>query len=214
MVRCRAFHLAADPASTVARIQASRTFFELAIVVGAVGFVDFLLVGLVFYRLFVPVGKDAASLMFAFVAVSVPLSLSAVARQIDVLWLLDGAKELPGLGGEQLQAHVVLALHSSDNLFLITTIFSGLWLIPLGWLVYRSGFIPRVIGVLLIVGSLFYVLTFAGTVFTSDYMNTLFGRIVGISSGIPGLIGELGTGLWLLIMGARYRNTTAHPPAV
>jgi hypothetical protein len=201
--------LAGDAAATIAKIQVSRTLLELAIVAGALGFVDFLIVGLVFYRLFMPVGKEAASVMFAFVAASVPLSLAAVARHIDVLSLLDGAKGLPTLMGEQLQGQVMLALHSSDNLFLITTIFSGLWLVPLGWLVFRSGFMPRVLGVLLLLGSVFYVLTFAGTVFNPDYANTLLGRIVGISAGIPGVIGELGTGLWLSIMGARYRKTTA-----
>jgi Domain of unknown function (DUF4386) len=208
------FTMAADAASTLAKIQTSRTLLELAIIAGGVGFVDFLIVGLVFYRLFTPVGRDAATLMLAFVATSVPLSLAAVARHIDVLSLLDAAKGLPALTGEPLQVQVMLTLHSANNLFLITTIFSGVWLIPLGWLVFRCGFMPRALGVLLMLGSVFYVLTFAGTVFNPDYANTLFGGIVGISSGIPGILGELGTGLWLLIKGARYRKTAVHPTAV
>jgi hypothetical protein len=208
------FTMGADAASTLAKIETSRTFLELAIIAGGVGFVDFLIVGLVFYRLFTPVGRDAATLMLGLVATSVPLSLAAVARHIDVLSLLDAAKGLPALTGAPLQVQVMTALHSADNLFLITTIFSGLWLIPLGWLVFRCGFMPRALGVLLMLGSVFYVLTFAGTVFNPDYANTLFGRIVGISSGIPGILGELGTGLWLLIMGARYRKTAVHPTAV
>jgi hypothetical protein len=105
----------------------------------------------------------------------------------------------------------MLALHSYDNLFLITTIFSGLWLVPLGWLMFQSGFAPRVLYILLLLGSVFYVLTFVGTVFNGDYGNTVFGRMVGISCGIPGLIGELGTGLWLSIRGARQWKTAARP---
>jgi hypothetical protein len=87
--------MAGDAAAMLAKVQASRSFFELAIVVGAAGYVDYLILGLVFYQLFSPVSKRAASLLLGFVAASVPLALSAVARQIDVLAVLDGAKGLP-----------------------------------------------------------------------------------------------------------------------
>ena len=210
--------MAADAAATLANIQASRTLFEVAIVVGAAGFVTYLILGLVFYRLFSPVSNVAASLLLAFVAASVPISLAAVARQIDVLSLLDGGKGLPALGGDQLQIHfiqaqVMLALNSSRNLFLVTNIFSGLWLIPLGWLMFRSGFAPRILYVLLMLGGFFYILAFAGPVFNADYEHTFFGRIVGISCGIPGVIGELATCLWLLIRGARQWKSGASPTA-
>ena len=192
-----------DAAATLAHIQASRTLFEVAILAGAAGFVDYLILGLVFYQLFAPVSRRAASLLLAFVAVSVPVSLAAVARQIDVLSLLDGAKDLPALGGDQLQVQVMLMLHGSNNLFLITNIFSGLWLIPLGWLMFRSGFAPRILYVLLMLGGLFYLLSFAGPVFDTHYESSLFARIMGIICGIPGVIGEGATGLWLLIRGSR-----------
>jgi Domain of unknown function (DUF4386) len=205
--------VAGDAAATLAYLEANRTLFELAIFVGAIGFIDFLLLGLVLHRLFSPVSKAAASLMLAFIATSVPLSLAAMARRIDVLSLLDGAERGHALGGDQLQVQVMLALHSSNNLMLGSIIFWGLWIIPLGWLVIRSGFVPRVLGILLIVGSVFYVLTFVGTVFDTSYENSPFARIVGIVSGIPSVIGELGTALWLLIMGVRERKTAARPAA-
>jgi hypothetical protein len=199
--------VAGDPAGTLARIQASRTLFELAILMGAIGFIDFLVVGLVLYRLFSPFGKGAAGLMLLFVAASVPLSLAAIARRIDVLSLLDAGRGVSALGGDQLQVQVMLALHSSDNLMRISLIFWGLWLFPLGWLVFRSSFMPRALGVLLMLGGFWYVSIFVGTVFDPAYESTLFARIVGIVSGIPGQFGELGTALWLLIMGARERRT-------
>ena len=194
--------MAGDAAATLAKIQAGRSLFELAIVAGAAGFVDYLILGLALYQLFSPVSKRAASLLLAFVVASVPLSLAAVARQIDALSLIDGGKGLPALGGEQLQVQVMQVLRSSSNLFQMTNIFSGLWLIPLGWLMFRSGFAPRILYVLLMLGGLFYVLAFVGPVFNPEYENTVFGRIVGISCGVPGVIGELGTGLWLLIRGS------------
>ena len=202
--------MAGDAAATLAKVQASRTLFEVAIVAGAAGYVDYLIMGLVFYQLFRFVSKRAASLLLAFVAASVPLSLAAVARQIDVLSLLDGA---PAFGSDQLQIQVIQALHSSNSLFLMTNIFSGLWLFPLGWLMFRSGFAPRILYIMLMLGGFFYVLGFAGPVFNADYENTFFGRIVGISCGIPGVIGELATCLWLLIRGARQWKSGASPTA-
>jgi hypothetical protein len=197
---------AGDAAAAMTYFQTSRTSFELAIVAGAFGFVDFLLLGLVLYRLFSPTRPRAASLLLAFIAASVPLALAAVARHVDVLTLLDASGRLPALAGDQLQAQVMLAMHGANNLFLVTDIFWGLWLIPLGYLVFRSGFMPRALGVMLMLGSVFYVGIFMGTVFNPDYANTLVGRIVGITCGIPGIAGEAGTVLWLLIKGARERK--------
>jgi Domain of unknown function (DUF4386) len=195
-----------DPATALARLQASRTFFGMTLVAGAAGFVDFLILGLVFYRLFSPVARTAAGLILAFIVVDVPLSLAAVARQIDALSLLDWSHRLPGLSGDQLQLQVTLALHSADHLFLVTSIFSGLWILPLGWLGFRSRLFPRTLGVMLMLGGVFYVCTFVGTVFDPNYAKTLAGRVIGISCGIPGVAGELLTALWLLITGAGERQ--------
>ena len=196
--------VAGDAATTLANVQAGQTVFELLIVVGAVGFIDWLVLGLVFHRLFSPVSKAASSLMLAFATAGVMLALAAMARRMDVLSLLDSS---PGLGADQLQTEVQLALHSSNNLMLVSVIFWGLWLFPLGWLVLRSGFVPRVLGVALMLGGFWYVFTFVGTVFNPDYQNTLFARVFGIISGIPSVIGELGTALWLLIMATRRRGS-------
>jgi hypothetical protein len=80
--------------------------------------------------------------------------------------------------------------------------------------VFRSGFVPRTLGVLLILGSFFYVFAFGGAVLNPAYDTTLFARIVGIISGIPDMTGELGLGVWLLIMGARDRKTAVRPEAL
>ena len=203
---------AGNPAATLANIQASRTLFELTIVVGAASFVVHLIVGLLFYKLFSDVNKSAATLMLAFAAVSVPLALAALARRNDVLSLLDIGRGGSAPGGDYLQAQVMLAMQSADNLMRMSVIFWGLWLFPLGWLVFRSVFAPRALGVLLMLGGFFYVFAFGGAVLNPSYDTTLFARIVGIVSGVPDLIGELGLGLWLL-MSAR-RKTAGFPKAV
>jgi hypothetical protein len=195
--------VAPDVAQTIVRIQTHRELVELGIVASAFGFVDFLVLALVLYRLFSPVSRGAASLMLAFVAASVPVSLAAVGRWMDILALLDGAQGLPALGTADVQVQVALALESYRNLLLISSIFWGLWLVPLGWLIVQSRYIPRVLGLLLILGGPSYVLSFVGGVIDPGYANTLFAQVVGFASGVPGMMGELGTCLWLLIMGAR-----------
>jgi Domain of unknown function (DUF4386) len=185
-----------DPAATVARLQANRTVFELGIVSGAIGFVDFLLLGLVLYRLFGSVAEGAARVMLAFMSVSVPLSLGAVAHQMDALSLLDAGRNLPGFPTEPL---ITAALQGYTNLFLVSSIFSGLWLIPFGWLVLRSRFLPRTVGVLLLLGSVFYVLAFVGTVLNPQYAATRVAQVVGVLSGAPAILGELAACIWLLI---------------
>jgi len=201
--------MSGNAATTLANAVVGRARFEFAIAAGAIGAIDFLLLGVVFYWLFSPSGKVASGVLLAFVAASVPIFLVAVARQMDVLSLLDQAHIVGAAGREQFQVPVLMALRSYSNLFLVTNIFSGLWLIPLGWLVYRCGFMPRVLGVLLVFGSLFYVASFVGPVFDPRYESTMLGRTIGIVSGIPGFVGELGTILWLLIMGARERTADA-----
>jgi Domain of unknown function (DUF4386) len=195
--------MARGPAEAVARIQASRQLFEGVIAVGAIGFVDFLVLGVLLYQLFSPVALTASRLMLAFVAVSVPVFLAAVGRQMDILSVLDAVGSVPSLQADQAQLQIAAALQSYRNLFLITTIFSGLWLIPFGWLVVRRRVMPRVIGGLLMFGSVFYVLTFFGTVFNPQYGSMRVAQVIGLSSGIAAQLGELGACLWLLVKGAR-----------
>ena len=188
-----------DMALTLTRLDEHRTLFASAIVVGALGFVDFLVLGLVLYRLLHPFGRTAATLLVAFVAASVPLLFAAAAREMDVLSLIDAARHPPALGLEQVRLQAMLAVHGYNNLFLTSSIFSGLWIIPLGWLVIRSRIAPAAVGVLLIVGSVFYIAAFVGAVFDPQFETSLIARVIGIASGIPALLGELGVCIWLLV---------------
>jgi len=194
-----------DAAATLAGIQANRSLLQWSILAGAVGFVDFLMLGVALYWLFGPVNRRAASLMLAFIAVSVPPALAALAQRMDVLSMLDGAREM-GIG-DQLQPQVMLALSRANNLILVSSMFWGLWMIPFGWLVWRYQLMPRIVGVLLVVGSVFYVLGFAGPVLDPHFATSLTGRVIGFSSGIPAVIGELAACLWLLIKGVDGRQT-------
>ena len=190
-------------AVTLASLEASRGLLELAIVVGAIGHVNHLVLVVVLHRLLSPFGQVAANLALVFLAASVPLSFAAIAREMDLLAMLDSAPTLSALNGEQLQAQITLTVDAYTSLFNTQAVFWGVWLLPLGWLLLRSGFVPKVLAVFVLLGGPFYVMAFVGPVLDPGYATSLFGSIFGLVTGVPELIGEVGTALWLTIMGAR-----------
>jgi hypothetical protein len=154
-----------------------------------------------------PFGKVAANLAVIFLAASVPLSFAAIAREMDLLALADHAPTLAGLGAEQVQAQIALTVGAYTSLFNTQAVFWGVWLLPLGLLLLRSGYVPKVLAVFVLLGGPFYVMAFVGPVLDPGYATSLFGRVFGLVTGVPELIGEVGTGLWLTIRGARPRGT-------
>jgi len=119
---------------------------------------------------------------------------------MDALTLVRGALLIdPG----QLAGQVALRVLSFNTIWRVSFIFSGLWLFPLGWLVYRCGFLPKFLGIAAMVGSASYVLAFVGWVLDPAYDQSLTGIVIGVVSGLPSLIGEMGTCISLLVTGFR-----------
>ena len=99
----------------------------------------------------------------------------------------------------QQRAAVDAFLAASRNGQIFVQLFWGLWLLPLGLLIVRTAVIPRVLGALLMFGCLGYCIKVFGLILVPD-----FAGIPGIRYvSIPGSVGEIGTCLWLLVMGAR-----------
>jgi len=185
-----------------AQIAASLSFLKLGVLAGAVCAVTWLVLGVLFYALFRSVNERACQLMLAMVVVSNTLLLAALARRMDALWLVADVQRL-ALDPDQLRALAALAVRSSDNLMQVSTLFWGLWLLPLGFLVFRSGFVPKTLAVLLLLGVVFYVGIYVGGVVDPEYPKTLVSKVIGFGFGIPEVVGELGTALWLLIRGTK-----------
>ena len=99
--------------------------------------------------------------MVIFVLVSIPISFSNVLSKFDILTLLSGADYLKVLDEKQLEAQVMLSLTSYNNGSLIN-IFWGLWLFPFGYLVYKSYFLPKILGIILMAGCIGYIMDFLG----------------------------------------------------
>jgi hypothetical protein len=186
-----------DAAGMLSALQARQGQFEFSIVLGAAGFIFWVLLGLALGRLMRPVGEGAVVALVTFVSLGAVMGLLAVAREMDVLAMLRDA------GGTAAARDVALAMEGFRSVFVVSMVFSALWMIPLGWLVIRCGFLPRILGVALIVGSVFYFGNFVGPVFDPGYQSTIVGQAVGVLSGMPGVIGEFGTCVALLVYGLR-----------
>ncbi len=143
-----AFMPRSDPDALVGALETGRQVLRWTILVGVPGFsLGYLVEVLLLRELLKGSGKLIADLMVLFVAASVPLALAALATRMDLLALLDESGPAP-------IAAVSKLLQSEQSLFQVATIFQGLWLLPLGYLCWRSRLAPRLVAALLIVGGL------------------------------------------------------------
>jgi len=185
-----------DPASTVNNIMESTFLFRSGIAVGVLSNIFFLILPFVLFDLFKDVNRNVAVLMVVLSAVSVPFSLFNLVDKVNLLTLLSGAQYLDALSMEQIQVQAILLLKSYGNGVQLIQVFWGLWLFPFGYLAFKSGYIPKVLGISLMFGCI-------------GYLINSFGFILNPSIDIPSFIGwpssfgEIGTCLWLLIMGIK-----------
>ncbi len=186
-------------AALVSSIQTNQSLFRFGIAAGLVCYTAFLLLPIVLYRLLAPFGQQAAVAMVALATASVPVAFSNLIHRMDILSLVVDEPRLATLAAGQLQTEVLLALESYWNGIAVLTIFWGLWLLPFGWLMFRSQLIPRILALLLMAGCFGYVIAFFGRLFVPDFTQLTFARYLTL----PASLGEIGTCLWLLVMGVR-----------
>ncbi len=191
-----------DASATVANIIASELLFRLSIVSGLICFIAFLVLPLVLYELLKPINKTYALLMVVFAVVSVPISLVNMGNKLAVLSLVSEADYLRDFEASQVEAQVMLYLDLYGNGNLIAHLFWGLWLLPFGYLVFKSEFLPKILGRLLMVGCFGYLIDFLGYFLFPSYGDTIIPTLVGL----PSSFGEIGICLWLLIAGIREKK--------
>ena len=197
-----------NPTATVAAIAASQPLYRLGIAAGLVCYTVFLAVPVLLYRLLGPINRSVAALMVLFGAVNVPIALLSIAKKLDVLAALNRAGPVPTIALGQARAQVQGLLDAYSNGMLISEIFAGLWLIPFGYLVFKSGFLPKIFGVLLVGGGVGYLLTVFGHVLLPDYDRLALATYDTLPAGL----GEIGICLWLLCFGVRPLKPVAPAP--
>ena|ERR1700680_1282002 len=186
-----------NAAATANNILASETLFRAGMVSELIGGAEWIFVVWALYRLLSSVNKTLATLMVILGLASVPIMMLNVSNEFASLALLHGTNSLSVFGKAQLDALSMLFVHLHGEGFTIAEVFWGLWLIPFGVLVMRSGFLPRILGALLIVACFGYLADSFTSVVLPSY-DDLVNRFAGILEA-----GELPIIFWLLIIGAK-----------
>ncbi len=192
-----------NPSLTVHNITSFERLFRYGIVSGLICYTFFLFLPIALYKLLKSVNEKYAKMMVLLAVVSVPITFINMQNKFAVLSIIDNSDYLKVLTAGQLQSTILFYLHLFDNGLLIVSIFWGLWLFPFGCLVYKSGFLPKILGVFLILGCLGYLIQFLGHLLFPNYANMDISTYIRL----PASIGEIGTCLWLLIFGVKEKSS-------
>jgi Domain of unknown function (DUF4386) len=200
-----AFIVRGDAAATAAKIASSPLLYRLCIVCDLASQVLFVFLVLALYQLLKGVNQRQAALMVALVLVQVPMGFANMLCGIAPLVLSNGADYWLAFDKHQLDALTMGLLRLRGSGIDAEMALWGLWLLPFGLLVFRSGFIPRILGVFLILGC-FADLTISVTSLLFPAYGSLVHKLMVLG------VGELLIILWLLIKGTRTEPLESQPP--
>ncbi len=190
-----------DATTTVNNIMANESLFRLGFMGDLLFLTFWLLLPLALYKLLKPINNIHAVLMVLFALVMIPIMFINNVFQFAALLLLSGADYLTVFETGQLHALAMFFLNLRETGFAMPSIFYGLWLFPFGYLVYKSGsvyksgIIPKILGVLLMIGCFGYVIDFFTIFLLPDFDA---GNIRLATS-----IGEFLSPFWLLFLAGK-----------
>jgi hypothetical protein len=205
-----------DAVATTNNILANEFLFRTCIVVSLAEAALFLFLVLNFYRLLKGVNNHLARLMVALVGVQIPVAFVLGTLKLTALMILKNEVSI-NISFGQLPELAMLFLQVTRYGNEALALFGGLWLLPFGMLVYQSRFIPRILGILLII---------AGTGYTSGSLLSMLYPDYSQPQVLPFIffgLGEISIMLWLLIKGVKEyvsieiiseTKTTIRPSAV
>ncbi len=184
--------------ATANNIAAHETLFRLGVVSDLLTGTMAIFLTLALYRLLKGVDQDLARLMVILGSLMVtPIYYLNTLNDLAALMLVRGANFLSVFDKPQRDALAMLFLRLHHGGVVANEIFWGLWLFPFGVLVYRSRFLPRILGVWLVINCFAYLaISFTGLLLP-QYEDMVF------HIAFPAMLGELAIMLWLLIKGAK-----------
>ena len=193
-----AFVVAGDAAATARRISDAQQVYRIGIVSGLVSQIFWILLVVSLYSLLKDVNKKLAVFMLVSAMVIVPIGFVDLIVLVAPLIVLSGADYLSAFTKPQLDALALGLMTLRTNGLVVAFAFWGLWLFPFGMLVMRSGFIPRILGILLIVGGTAYVTaSFVSIVLPAER------QVVSVIALPFYAVGELAMIGWLLVKGVK-----------
>ena len=192
-----------DAGATAGNIMASELLFRFGFVSDLIMVTFYLMMGLVFYVLLKPVDKNVALLMLLLNVAGVPILGINMLNQFAALLLMSGAGYLTVFGADQLHALGMLFFNLHEYGYSIAVISWGFYLLPLGYLVFKSGYFPRILGVLLMLASFGDLIQFLQIFLFPSY------EVITYPGLAVAMIAEFSFCLWLLIKGANVQQIEA-----
>jgi Domain of unknown function (DUF4386) len=186
-----------DAVATMSKILSNEFLFRSGIAGNLASSVIFLFLALTFYRLFKNTDENLAKILVVLVVVQTPVFFVSEALNVSALMVAKG-ELLKSFEVIQRQEFVLFLLRMSKYTIIILEIFWGLWLIPLGQLILKSGYLPRIIGIFLILGGVAYVIEVIDYILLSEKLSFITDYFAFLYS-----VAELSTVFWLLIKGVK-----------
>lgn len=194
-----------DAAATAARVLAHETLFRWGMLAETFGAIIFVGLSVALYRLFEDIDRHRARQLLALVLVSASLVLVTAVFNSAALAVFRGGDSFASLDGPTRNAigMILIQIHGQANS--VNQTFWGLWLLPFGWLVIRSRFLPRWLGYWLLLDGVAWIAMGTTWFLAPQHTDALFRYLQ------PVFMAELAAMLWLLIMGAKERPLAAVP---
>ena len=186
----------ADAAATATNIMAHETLFRLGIAADLTTFLCAVALTMILYVLLKPVNRNLALLMVFFDLVQDAIGGINGLNPYRALQLLGGADYLKVFSPEQLQAMALLSLKAHSVGFGVALIFFGFSCLAVGYLIFRSGYFPKLLGILLAIAGLCYLINSFALILSPPVAGALFPWVL-----LPAFIGELSLALWLAVKG-------------
>jgi Domain of unknown function (DUF4386) len=199
-------YAAGDAANTVRNLLANSELVRIGVVSDLFQAVVWVLLAMTLYRLLKHVNKSAASAMVVLASIGAGITMLNAVFEFEGLRVATGAVNLAGFGAAGSNALALLMVDAQHYGLLIASIFFGLWLVPLGYLAFRSGWFPKALGVVLIVAGACYLVDVFAAFLVPDFGKAIHGYIT-----IPSIIAEVWTLGYLLVIGV---NTKSDAPIV
>jgi hypothetical protein len=195
-------YVAGNAAATVGNMIANAGLVRLGVVADLLDGTIFVFLALTLYILLRHVHKSAARTMVVLVALAAGLTCLVALFEFEGLRVATGAVDVIAVGTAGSNALVLLLLDTQHYGLLIAQIFFGLWLLPLGYLAYKSAMFPRALGGMLVVGGACYLVDMLAAFLVPDVSKAIHGYVT-----IPSAIAEIWMVGYLLVIGVKTKKS-------
>jgi hypothetical protein len=190
-----------DATATANKVMASQGLFRASIAADLIMIMSDVALAVAFYVLLKPVSQPL-SLLAAFFRLAQAANLGInVLNLFFGLQLLHGASDVGAFSADQLHDLALFFFHAHGVGYTISLVFFGFSILIVGYLIFKSGYLPKVLGILLVIAALGYLVDGFANVLLINYAD--YADILGAVVFGPALIAELAVALWLLIKGVR-----------